>query len=398
MNSKKNRQLRALLITGAAALMIPCGAFAAMTKPCTQISNTATLAYTVGGVGQGDVTSPSNSGNQFLVGAKIIVTVSDLVTSYVSLTPSSTASPAVLKFQVKNDSNTNLNFALASQAFNNTADPYGGTDSFDVSSPIIRVENGSTAGYQPAQDTATSISNLASDGGTATVYIAYTPTDLTAANNAIAAYYLKATAQWLDGSAIAAPTSGNATQTVNSAMAPTCSAGGQSIDIVYGDLAGGATGDGSRDGVHSAAGAYKVASANIAVTKSYTVVSDPINGTSNQKAIPGAVVRYSIAIANTGGSSALLSTITDQLQSNLGIVTGSSATWAVPASSRATKSGNLTPDAADANADGLAFDSGTNTATATITSILKADAGNGYAAGELKAGETLTLTLDATIQ
>lgn len=47
--------------------------------------------------------------------------------------------------------------------------------------------------------------------------------------------------------------------------------------------------------------------ANIAVSKITSVISDPVNGTTNPKAIPGAVMEYCILISNTG--SATLSNI-----------------------------------------------------------------------------------------
>ena len=40
--------------------------------------------------------------------------------------------------------------------------------------------------------------------------------------------------------------------------------------------------------------------ANLTITKVWTVVSDPVNGTTNPKLIPGAVVRYSITVTNAG--------------------------------------------------------------------------------------------------
>jgi uncharacterized repeat protein (TIGR01451 family) len=43
--------------------------------------------------------------------------------------------------------------------------------------------------------------------------------------------------------------------------------------------------------------------ATLSLSKTSQVVSDPFNGTTNPLAIPGAVVRYTIAVANTGNSS-----------------------------------------------------------------------------------------------
>ncbi|HRE33952.1 MAG TPA: hypothetical protein PK217_02645, partial [Sphingopyxis terrae] len=40
--------------------------------------------------------------------------------------------------------------------------------------------------------------------------------------------------------------------------------------------------------------------ATLAIAKSSTLVSDPVNGTTNPKAIPGAVVRYSFTVQNSG--------------------------------------------------------------------------------------------------
>lgn len=44
----------------------------------------------------------------------------------------------------------------------------------------------------------------------------------------------------------------------------------------------------------------KPAAVSLIVTKTSAVVSDPVNGTVNPKAIPGAVVRYTISVTNTG--------------------------------------------------------------------------------------------------
>lgn len=40
--------------------------------------------------------------------------------------------------------------------------------------------------------------------------------------------------------------------------------------------------------------------ATLAIAKSSTLVSDPVNGTANPKAIPGAIVRYSLTVQNSG--------------------------------------------------------------------------------------------------
>ncbi len=44
----------------------------------------------------------------------------------------------------------------------------------------------------------------------------------------------------------------------------------------------------------------KAANATLTIVKSSTLVSDPVNGAVNPKAIPGAIVRYSLVVANSG--------------------------------------------------------------------------------------------------
>lgn len=390
---KRDRNsFRSALLAAALAALAPQWAMAS-TPPCTQINNMATVAFKVGGIDQTDANSNTSS---FNVGAKIMIDVLTQDSSNISISPG--GSMGVLTYRVINNSNAPLDFNLASAAAaSTTPSPHGGgNDSFDLSSVSVFAETNGTAGYQAGGDTATSIDNLAADGGTTDVYIVYSPTDLTAANGALAVYYLTASSLWADGSAI---TPGNFS--ITSAQAGAACGGGTTIDIVISDQDGPGTYDGANDGADTDDSAFIVSSANISVSKNYTVVSDPINGTTSPKAIPGAVIRYSIAISNTGGGSAVLSTISDTLAATLQVVdTANNATWAVSGgSTRSTNSGTLT---ADTNgADGLAHTDPTavaGTLTATLTTILTVDAPNSYAAGELKAGETFTLTFDATLQ
>ena len=57
----------------------------------------------------------------------------------------------------------------------------------------------------------------------------------------------------------------------------------------------------------------------LAMTKVSAVVSDPLNGTTNPKMIPGAVVRYTITVTNNGGGPVDMSTvvITDPLPTSI---------------------------------------------------------------------------------
>lgn len=63
--------------------------------------------------------------------------------------------------------------------------------------------------------------------------------------------------------------------------------------------------------------------ANLDVTKVSQVVSDPVSGVTNPKAIPGAIMRYCITIGNSGNVAATNIAATDNLPANLTYVTSS---------------------------------------------------------------------------
>ncbi len=63
--------------------------------------------------------------------------------------------------------------------------------------------------------------------------------------------------------------------------------------------------------------------ADLSVTKISQIVADPVNGTNNPKAIPGATVRYCILINNQGGIAANNVTADDILLSNISYVADS---------------------------------------------------------------------------
>ena len=72
---------------------------------------------------------------------------------------------------------------------------------------------------------------------------------------------------------------------------------------------------------HSFSGSFAVGGARVLVTKSAQTVADPINGGANPKAIPGAVVLYSLSVANNGAiaTDADSVVITDALPDNVAL-------------------------------------------------------------------------------
>jgi uncharacterized repeat protein (TIGR01451 family) len=72
------------------------------------------------------------------------------------------------------------------------------------------------------------------------------------------------------------------------------------VDTVFADSD--ADGNVARDGAHFDEDDYTILAAALTATKTSRVISDPFNGTTNPKMIPGAVVEYCVAVANAEGS------------------------------------------------------------------------------------------------
>ena len=84
---------------------------------------------------------------------------------------------------------------------------------------------------------------------------------------------------------------------------------------------------GGLDNIHEITGisVTSTTSSNLVITKTSTVISDPVNGTTNPKAIPGARLRYCVQVTNPTGNSAATSVVVSDPISSLPItyVTGS---------------------------------------------------------------------------
>jgi uncharacterized repeat protein (TIGR01451 family) len=283
-------------------------AFAVGTVSGTTISNSATVNYQVGGIGQTAVLSspdgltPTGVTTDFLVDNKVDVVVTALDIIYVSVAPGSL--DQVLTFTVRNDGNTAQDFSLVAAP---GADPFGGTDNFDATATAVYVENGTTVGFQPVEDVAVYIDELAADAFV-TVYVV---SSISAAqiNGDIAAYTLTADAADAGtGGALGAATSA------------TAGADTAAVDVVLADAAGDT--DAQYAGDHSDTSAYQVVTAALAVAKNALVISDPFNLLVNPKAIPGATMEYTITVTNTGAQADNV-VVTDPIPANTTFVGGS---------------------------------------------------------------------------
>jgi uncharacterized repeat protein (TIGR01451 family) len=277
----------------------------------TTITNTAQASYTVNGNAQ---TAQSNTA-AFVVDRKVNLTVINTSSANTSVNLGQTG--AVTTFQVTNNTNGTQDFLLSTSQLV----PLGlltGTDNFDLANLKIVVDNGDGV-YNPATDTATFIDELPADQSRLVFVVgdipaSGTPTPtmgIVGLDVAVAA----GGAQGTQGAALI-PTPLN---TINQDA---------EVDVVFADNDNDGTlgFDIARNGQAWAYGAYQVTVTNVALTvsKTATVITDPINLILNPKALPGATVQYClVANNNTQGTAATAVALTDVIPANTTYVPGS---------------------------------------------------------------------------
>lgn len=409
------------------------------------ISNTATLTFDVGGAPTilesseaGNTTTGVGNGTStdFVEDRLINFTVAEVGAATSTVTASATAQ--VQTFTVTNNGNAPQDFLLAAlQRANGTADPFGGVvDDFAPTSVSVFVET-ATAGYAALDDTNIFIDELAA-GANVTVYIV---ADIPAvADGSLAVMTLVAqvaeggAASGDDsvaanaGAAITNDDNGNTSPAgnySNGAAAGIIAAGGAAtnadvattMETVFNDPAGdldSAAGAGAtQNGQHADSDSYTVQAAALTVSKNAVILWDPVNGSTSPKAIPGAYMTYTLVVTNNGAASGDLTTLTDTLPASLALdsdfVTnagpgnptnnaGESFTIAHAGGSTRTATSPAVCTGVLAGADGC--DITGQLITLDFATIMPIDAGGGspYVAGELKAGETVTIVFNAIVQ
>jgi len=271
----------AALLWGTAGIASAIGADAG-----TVVSNTATVVFTVNAVVQPVVASTAVD---FMVDRRVDLTLVAVPLTYVTVTPNT--SGAIL-FSLTNTSNASLNFNLSGA--NNASDPFGGIDTFNPTAITAVVDAGTIGTYEPGVDTATFVDTLIEDGNVGV---------------------------WLVGAIAAGETSGGIAAVTLTATARETSAngGGALVQEAGLDVTGTmqtvfADGLGDTDLLHDAAfsdsGAFLVASADVTIAKTETLISDPINLAVNPRHIPGAVVQYVVTVTNAATSALPATTLT----------------------------------------------------------------------------------------
>jgi len=258
----------------------------------------------------------------------------------------------------------------------------GGTDDFDPTSIQVFVSKTGSTPYSGTNDTATSISQLAS-GSSAIVYIVSNiPAAQLDGDVAVEALVAQVAATGTAGYGNAAGASITTDQS-GSTWTP------GTAQNIFADAAG--TDDVALDGKSSSRDAYIVKSAKLTITKTATVVSDP-TGDVIPHAIPGAIMKYTITVLNSGSQPATGVTLADSIQPM--VTSGYLAYKAGSITLQDPNEGsplNSTQSCSDSGStggnfgtDSCGFTSGTNTVNAVITTLSN--------------GQSAVITFQATIQ
>lgn len=312
---------------GTAALLslVANSAYAATgTAAGTTITNTATVSFQVSGVTQ----TAATASNAIIVDAKIVLTA---VESGATTTVAPGQTAAVTTFQVTNSSNEVIDIGLATAAqASGATTAHGGTDSVTATTFTYWVNtNGSaTCSYSAANATQVTWLDEVAVGGTQCLYVLSTIPS-TATNAQVAGIDLTVTAEQggTSGSQGAALTQSGA----GVAWTP------GTMQTVFADAAGNG-GDANYDGKYTALADYTVSAPVLSVNKNSLVISDPVEGSSNPKAIPGATLQYCVVVANasTAGTSATNISISDVLPTTVTFKSGSVVLNAVVSGSGAS--------------------------------------------------------------
>lgn len=278
----RNMRLLASASVLAATAVAASPAFAAGTTAGTNVINNVTLEYKVGGIDQAQVTASDT----FTVDRKVNLTVTESGGAATTVTPGQTA--ATTTFSVTNSSNAPLDFALAASQLSGGTAPHGGTDNFNVGNVKIFADTNGNNVFDPGTDQETAyLDQVAADTSRTVFIVSDIPVGRSTSD--VAAVRLTATAA-------EATSSGSQGATVTQ----TTGANTSGIDTVFADTNTG--GNVARDGIHFADDDYVILAAGLTATKTSRVISDPFNGTTDPKMIPGAVVEYCIVVANSTGS------------------------------------------------------------------------------------------------
>ncbi|MDP2677929.1 MAG: hypothetical protein Q8O85_04280 [Rhodoferax sp.] len=402
-NHSGKPNMRIALLASAALLgLVSHNVWAVVTPSGTVISNIATMNYSVGGVAQTPIgssptgnTSGAGTATAFVVDNKVNLTVAESNSTVTSVSPGATNQ--VTTFTVTNTGNTAQGYTLVGANAIGAPTVFTVADDLDATVSAVFVDANGNGTYDEATDTLSAISSLAPGASVSVFVLATIPAAATNGQQAVVT--LSATTK---------------TAVTMAAVAEPGGANTASVDIVFADSANALTdplaANTARDAIGIAQDAYRVVSSVLSVTKTGTVLCDPLNGITTPKNIPGAIVQYTVLVSNAAGTgaSATLTTVTDTLAATVthdpGLRVPTDAASCIAGTS---SSGFKIVSSVVGRTLGGAAGVMTNIADAdgativgqglTVTFATALPAGGGYTAGELKSGESATITYNVII-
>jgi len=278
---KRTTQLLGAVSAAALVVMSSTPAMAEGIRAGTNITNEVSVVYDSGGVTQTPVTAT----DVFSVDRRVNVTVATVATN-VGVTAGE--QDAVVSFDVTNLSNDTVDLDLTAALGAGSAAGSGANFTFHV--------DANNNGQIDAGEAAVTFLDEVEADETVRVLVS---TDIgTGVSNGDTIDVVLTANAFVAGNTGTLGTDGTNGELTESGAD---SADQSVVDTVLADGTSGLTGDAANDGSFSASATYTVAGAQVTVLKSSLVVSDPVNGTTDPKAIPGAVIRYCIAVSNASG-------------------------------------------------------------------------------------------------
>ncbi len=275
---RKTTQMLGAVSATALIVMSSSPAFAEGIRAGTDITNNVTVQYQVGGVQQTDATDSDT----FAVDRRVNVDVT-AVGGAVNTNPG--AQNAALAFDVTNLSNDDVDLALTTAL---TAGTPGNISNIEVylDADGDRVLSATELAAGPI----TFLDEVGTDVTTAVIVVG--DIDLAATNGDSFDIALVADAHEAGAAGLGA----ELTESAGNSTDPSV------VDTVLADGNGGTGEEVDNDGADSDENTLNIQGAQVSVVKSSIVVSDPVNGTTNPKAIPGATILYCIAVENASGA------------------------------------------------------------------------------------------------
>jgi uncharacterized repeat protein (TIGR01451 family) len=283
-------------------------AFALGTLAGTDVDNLAVVSYEVASVAQQVVESAPGAGNAvpgagngtvttFVVDNRVDFSLEQVGTAHTTVTPGQT--DAYVEFLLSNDGNSPQDFRMVVAQLGSGDGAVNLLVDSDDDMANLRIRVGNGGGVPVLGDLAYG-DEIAPDTAVTVYVFADADVLLGLVDGDVANIELTATVAAAGGAGLGA-------DLTDDVLNPDTTG----LEVVFAE--GGVLGDGiefDRDG-------FEVSSAGLTVSKVATVISDPFNGGTNPKAVPGAVVEYVITVANGGASNADNVSIADAIDTDV---------------------------------------------------------------------------------